>query len=224
MERIDRRRLLGMAALVPFAGLAACAGGPGAYTVEEGVRRLLSLSTQRAFAELLAPNGFYDSQVARIAVPETMLGSGGMIGALLQSGPVRRELALMLNRSAQDAADRATPIVLEAVRGMSLRDAVGVLRGGPTAATTLLQDHVGAAVLDVMLPEVSRALRSDLVQMASAAIAQKTGIDYAELGRTVAEQATDGIFRAIGQQEAAIRADPRATRDPVLIALLGVGR
>ena len=54
----------------------------------------------------------------------------------------------------------------------------------------------------------------------SAAVAEETGIDYLELGRTVADQAADGIFRVIGREEAAIRADPAATRDPVLIALL----
>ncbi|HEX8446885.1 MAG TPA: DUF4197 domain-containing protein [Sphingomonas sp.] len=224
MERIDRRKLLGMAVLVPLAGLAACATGPGADTVEEGVRRLLTLSTERAFAQLLAPNGFYDSQVARIAVPQAFGGNGSVLGALLQSGPVRRELAIAINRVAQDAADRAAAIVIDRVRRMSLRDAVAVLRGGPTAATDLLQQAAGGAVLDAMLPEVSRGLRSDLIQMASAAIAAKTGIDYAELGQTVAGQASDGIFRAIGREEAAIRANPRATRDPVLIALLGLTR
>ena len=223
MERMDRRKLLGLAALLPFVGLVACATGPGAYTVEEGVRRLLSLSTQRAFDRLLAPNGFYDSQVARIAVPQGFGGNGTVLGALLQSGPVRREIGIALNQVAQDAAERATPVVLDAVRRMTLRDAVAVLRGGPTAATTLLQREAGGAVLDAMLPEVSRGLRSDIIRTVSAAFATKSGIDYAELGETVAGQASDGLFRAIGREEAAIRADPRATRDPVLIALLGVG-
>ena len=107
---------------------------------------------------------------------------------------------------------------------MTLRDAVAVLRGGPTAATMLLQQEAGGAVLDAMVPEVSRGLRSDLIRTISGAIAAKTGLDYAELGETVAGQASDGIFRAIGREEAAIRADPRATRDPVLIALLGAAR
>ena len=224
IDSIDRRRLLSMAAMVPLMGLAACATGPGAYTVDEGVRRLLTLSSERAFARLMAPNGFYDSQVARIAVPQAMGGNGTILNALLQSGLVRREVDIALNQVAQDAANRATPIVLDAVRRMTLRDAVAVLRGGPTAATMLLQQEAGGAVLDAMVPEVSRGLRSDLIRTISGAIAAKTGIDYAELGETVAGQASDGIFRAIGREEAAIRADPRATRDPVLIALLGAAR
>ena len=95
---------------------------------------------------------------------------------------------------------------------------------GPTAATTILQQYAGAAVLDALLPGVTQGLRSDLAEIAGAALSARTGIDYVELGQTVAAQASDGIFRAIGREEAAIRADPRATRDPVLMALLGAGR
>ncbi|GGE96164.1 DUF4197 domain-containing protein [Sphingomonas prati] len=224
MEAMNRRALLGMAALVPLVAVVGCATGPGASTVEEGVRRLLTLSTERAFDRLMEPNGFYDSQVARIAVPQALAGNGGVLASLLNSSLVRNQMGIVLNQVAQDAARRATPVVLDHVRRMSLRDAVAVLRGGPTAATTLLQQDAGGAVLDVMLPEVSRGLRSDVIRTLSAAIAEKTGVDYAELGQTVAGQASDGIFRAIGREEAAIRADPRATRDPVLIALLGAGR
>ena len=69
-HRIDRRRVLGWAALLPMAAIAGCAAGPGGYSLAEGVRRLLTLSTQRAFARLLQPGGFYEDHLARIAPPE----------------------------------------------------------------------------------------------------------------------------------------------------------
>lgn len=228
IETIDRRRLLGWAALLPVAALAGCAAGPRGYSIEEGVRRLLTLSTQRAFARLLQPGGFYEDQLARIAPPESRsAGDGSMsriIDSFMRSDAVRRRVAIALNDVAGRAAERAAPIVLDGVRGLSPADAVRVLRAGPEAATGLLRERVGGQVIEVMLPEVSGLLRSDLLSALSAAAAEKTGIDYLELGRTVAGQAADGIFRVIGREEAAIRADPAATRDPVLIALLGGGR
>lgn len=224
MDRIDRRKLLELAMLLPVAVVTGCAGGPGGYAVDEGVRRLLTLSSQRAFGRLLAPGGFYDSEVARIKPPEALGGRGDVMGAILQTGAVRRQLAIALNDVAGEAAERATPVVLDSIRGLTIPDAVAVLRGGPTAATSLLQQRAGGAVLDALLPGVTRGLRSDLAEMAGAALAARTGIDYVELGQTVAAQASDGIFRAIGREEAAIRADPRSTRDPVLIALLGTAR
>ena len=100
------------------------------------------------------------------------------------------------------------------------QDALAALNGGPTAATEILKQRAGGAVLDMLVPGISRGLRSDLAEMAGAALASYTGIDYVELGQTVAAQAMDGMFDAIGREEAAIRRDPAATRDPVLAAFL----
>ena len=223
MNRIDRRGLLGCAALLPLVALGACATGGQGWNLEEGVRRLLTLSSQRAFERLLAPNGFYDDQLARITPPEgleTRNRTGNVLSRVMQTAAMRRQMAMALNRVAGEAADRATPVVLDAISGMTFADAYSVLRGGPTAATDLLQRHVGGALIDAMLPEVSYGLRSDMAQIAGAALEAATGIDYVELGRTVAEQASAGIFRVIGREEAAIRADPESTHDPILIALL----
>jgi hypothetical protein len=230
MRQIDRRRLLGWAALIPVAGLAGCVSGPRGYPLDEGVRRLLTLSTQRAFARLLQPSGFYDDQIARIAPPSALSRSGGdgglsgIVRSFMQSEAVRRRVSIALNDIAGRAAQRAAPIVLEGVRGLSPVDAARALNAGPEAATGILRDRIGGRLIEVMLPEIAGLLRSDLVSALSTAVAEKTGIDYLELGRTIAGQASDGIFRTIGREEAAIRADPAATRDPVLIALLGSGR
>ena len=49
----DRRSLIATLALLP---LAACATPMGRYTVEDAVRRLLQLSSERAFARLTEAN------------------------------------------------------------------------------------------------------------------------------------------------------------------------
>ncbi|PTQ11704.1 hypothetical protein CLG96_09420 [Sphingomonas oleivorans] len=229
MDRIDRRQLLGLAALLPLAGLAGCATGLGGYGLEEGVRRLLTLSSQRAFGRLLQPGGFYDDELARLAVPDALGGrigsgrAGAVLGAVMGSAPVRRELAIALNDVAGEAAARAAPVVTDAIRTMSFADAVHVLRGGPHAATDLLQDRIGDALVEALVPEIGTALRSDTADVLATALAAATGIDYRALYQGLASQAASGIFRAIGREEAIIRDDPAATRDPVLIALLGAG-
>jgi len=58
--RSNRRSLIAALALLP---LAACATPMGRYTVEQAVRRLLQLSSERAFARLTEPGGFYDKEV-----------------------------------------------------------------------------------------------------------------------------------------------------------------
>ncbi len=214
----DRRSLIAALALLP---LAACATPMGRYTVEEAVRRLLQLSSERAFARLTEPGGFYDDQLTRIVPPDLGGGKGGaVLSALLRTNAVRNQVARSLNDLAVDLADNATPIVMDAVQRMTLADAVSVLRGGPTAATDLLAREARGSVVEALLPGASRALRSDMFEMLSAALSASGGKDYAALADNISGQIGDAIFRAIGREEAEIRRDPGATRDPILMALL----
>lgn len=214
----DRRSLLATLALLP---LAACATPMARYTVEDAVRRLLQLSSERAFARLTEPGGFYDDQLTRIVPPDLGGGKGGaVLSALLRTNAVRNQVARSLNDVAVDLADNATPIVMNAVQRMTLADAVLVLRGGPTAATDLLASQARGSVVEALLPGASRALRSDMFEMLSAALSASGGKDYAALADNVSGQIGDAIFRAIGREEAEIRRDPGATRDPILMALL----
>ena len=214
----DRRSLIATFALLP---LAACATPMGRYTVEEAVRRLLQLSSQRAFARLTEPGGFYDDQLTRITPPDLGGDRGGaVLSALLRTRAVRDRVGMALNDVAVDLADNAAPIVMDAVQRMTLADAVSVLRGGPTAATDLLAREARGSVVEALLPGASRALRSDMFEMLTAALSATGGRDYAALAGNVSGQIGDAIFRAIGREEAEIRRDPAATRDPILMALL----
>jgi hypothetical protein len=222
---LSRRHILGGGALLlPLALLGGCATPLGSYGVEEGVRRLLTLSSQRAFERLIRPGGFYDDQLTRLTLPDTG-GQNNVLAAVLRTNAVRSRIALALNDIAVDAADRATPVVLDSIRGLTLPDAVAVLRGGPTAATDLLAGSARGAVIDALFPQFANGLRSDTTEILSAIVSAQTGIDYTAIARSAADQAGAAIFRAIGREEAAIRADPRRTGDPVLTALLlGVRR
>jgi hypothetical protein len=97
---------------------------------------------------------------------------------------------------------------------------VSVLRGGPTAATDLLAREARGSVVEALLPGASRALRSDLFDMLSVALAAAGNKDIVAMADNVSGQIGDAIFRAIGREEAEIRRDPAATRDPILMALL----
>ena len=108
----DRRSLIATLALLP---LAACATPMSRYTVEQAVRRLLQLSSERAFARLTEPGGFYDDQLTRITPPDLGGGTGGaVLSALLRTDAVRSRVAMALNDVAVDLADNAAPIVVPA--------------------------------------------------------------------------------------------------------------
>jgi len=217
-----RRAVLGLGAAAGLLALPGCSSLPG-LSLTEAVKRLLTLSSQNAFAELLQPNGFFDSQVARISVPDSLGGSRvtSIATALLRSKPIQDRLLKQVNRAAETGAELAAPIVAETIRNMSIADAAAIINGGPRAATSLLQGQLGNTLVDRMMPGIGNGLRLFDNEIINLVLSQATNVDFSSISRDVTNKVSDAIYRSIGAQEEAIRANPRATNDPLLIAVLG---
>lgn len=223
---IERRSLLVAATLAPLLTLPGCAGTGGGFSLVEAIRRLLTLSSQRAFASLMQDNGFFDSQVARIALPDQLGGStaSGLLSALLRTDAFRSRLTRQVNRAAEKGAALAAPIVTDAITSLSVEDALAVVRGGSSAATDKLSQALGTRLFEAMLPGVGDGLKLFDSGVVTQALKLATGIDFAGLRDDVTRKASDGIYRAIGREEAAIRANPQATGDPLIMAVFSLAR
>jgi hypothetical protein len=218
----SRRSVLGGMASLGALSLAGCASYP-AFSLEEAVRRLLFLSSDRAFARLLAPGGFWDDQMTRLALPQAIGNRGGVMQRIL-TGPIFKErLQRAFNDMAYDAAERAAPAVTDAVRTIGIRNALALLRGSdPMAATAFLHEQMGTSLVEVMVPEFGDALRVSREPLVGEVLAALTGVDVGGIANSLAMEADNAIFRAIGREEAAIRADPRSTNDPMLMTAFGL--
>jgi Protein of unknown function (DUF4197) len=194
----------------------------GGFSMVEALQRLLTLSSERAFAKLTAPGGFWDSEVARFELPTLFSSSGGVLKSLLTSGPFKSQLQKQLNIVAEKGAERAAPVVLEAVRTISIPDAVGIVRGGPTAATTYLRSAMGPALINAMIPGLTDALRVSSDPILGQAIKALSGVDVGSVAQSIANRADNSIWYQIGAEEGAIRANPESTRDPLLIGVFKV--
>lgn len=223
---MDRRTLIATAALAPLLALPGCATTGGGFNLVEAIRRLLGLSAERAFASLLRENGFFDSSVARIEMPEALGGvrATSIVSAILRSGAFRDRLARQLNRAAQKGAELAAPVVTQAITSLSVSDAIAVVRGGPRAATDVLQTSLGPRLFESMIPGIGDGLRLFDSEVVTQALRQVTRIDFAGLRDDVTRKASEGIYRAIASEEAAIRANPSATGDPLLTAVFTLAR
>jgi hypothetical protein len=222
--QVNRRLMLAGMGAAPLLGLSACAGGGMGFDLTEAIKRLLSISSQRAFATLLQPNGFLDSSIAKIDLPAQLGGQGAtnLLSAILRSGPVKERLIKQVNRAAEKGAEIAAPMVTQAITSISITDAMSIIKGGPEAATNLLRTSMGDALISNMLPGIDAGLKLADNAVVQEALRSATGIDLAGLVRDVSGKATNGIYRAIGKEEAAIRANPRATNDPLLIGVFTV--
>lgn len=219
----DRRQLILAGAASATLLLPGCQSMPR-ISLTEVIRRLLTYSSQNAFAMLLQPGGFYDSSVARIALPDEFGGGRGstFLSAILQSPTFRDRLQRQLNRAAERGAERAAPLVADAIRTVSIDAAQEIVRGNPQAATSFLRGRMGPALIDAMLPGISDGLRLFDDQVINRAVQSVTGYDMAKLTRDVTNRAENALWAAIGAEEEAIRADPRRTNDPLLMGVFGV--
>jgi Protein of unknown function (DUF4197) len=221
----NRRHILLSGAALATLMLPGCQSMP-AFSLTEAIRRLLTVASQNAFALLLQPGGFYDSSVARISLPDRLGGERGtgILSVVLQSRQFRDRLQRQLNRAAEKGAERAAPLVADAVRNLNIEDAASLVRGGPQAATAFLRGKMGPALVESMLPGISEGLRLFDDQVIGQAVRSVTGFDVAALAQDITRKADESVWAAIGLEESAIRADPQKTNDPLLIGVFGLVR
>ena len=217
-----RRAFLGGVAASGLLALPGCTS-MGGFSLTDAVQRLLFLSSERAFARMLQPNGYWDGQVARLGLG-TLLGTrGDVLGRILTSPLFKTRLEGAFADIAFRGAERAAPLVTDAVRTIGFANAIDLVRGGPTAASAYLRGELGTRLLDAMVPELGQALRVASDPLVGQALAALSGVDVPQVAARVATTIDDTIWREIGAEESAIRENPRATNDPLIMGVFGEG-
>ncbi|MDT8280718.1 MAG: DUF4197 domain-containing protein [Erythrobacter sp.] len=220
-----RRSLLagaaGAGALLLMPG---CASTGGGFSMEEAVRRMLLLASENAFARLTAPGGFWDEQVARIGLNQLMGTRGDVLSRILTSSLVKDRLEERFASLAIEASFRAAPVVTDAVRVIGFENAIDLVRGGPTAASDFLRLQMGSALIDAMVPELGEAIRLSNDPLIGQTIGALTGVNPGDVASRIGREVDNAVWGEIAREEAAIRANPQATRDPLLIGVFGLGQ
>jgi hypothetical protein len=221
---LTRRSLIAAGLALPLVTLPACAGRlRDVPNLEPAIRRLLTLSSQRAFARLLTEEGFFRDDVARIQPPPQLGGATltATLAVALGTRAVQDRLLRVVNQAAGEGARRAAPAVYDSIRDMTIADALSIARGGPTAATDHLARSMGERIFDSLFPGVGESLRLAENGVVQRALQFATGINFPGLQADVTRKTAAALYRAIGREEAAIRADPGSAGDPVLAAMFG---
>ena len=213
--------MVGMSA-TGLLGLAGCSTLPG-FGFTDAIRRLLVLSSERAFARLTSDGGFWDQQVQTIGLSSILGTRGNILAGILTSTLFKDQLEDAFSDLAIDGAERAAPLVADAVRVIGIQAAEQLVRGGPTAATAFLRGEMGNSLVEAMVPELGEAIRIAEDPIIGRAIAQLSGVDVAGVAGRFSGRINDAIWTEMGVEEAAIRRDPQATGDPLLIGIFGIG-
>lgn len=194
--------------------------------VAKGLKDALNRASTVAVAQLGADNGFWGNDKVRIPMPESLQKAEKLLQAL-GMGAQAQELHQSLNHAAEAAVVEAKPILLNAVKQMTLQDAKTILTGSDTAATEYFRKTSSDSLRGKFRPIVTKA--TEKVQLAQkyndyAGKAAQLGLisqSDANLDNYVTEKALDGLFLVISDQEKAIRQDPLGQASKLLQRVFG---
>lgn len=132
-----------------------------------------------------------------------------------------------LNRGAERAAERSKPLFIKAITSMTIRDAFAILNGKDNAATRYLLRTTGDDLYDEFLPVVRDTLKQtkatryydDIVRQYN----RIPGVSKVnpDLDAYATKKAIEGLFVLIAEEEANIRANPRARTTQLLRRVFG---
>jgi Protein of unknown function (DUF4197) len=195
-----------------------------------GLKQALTKGASFAVASLGKRDGFLGNPQVRIPLPGNLQRVAGAMRGL-GMGKYADELVTTMNRAAETAVVEAKPLLVNAVKRMSVRDAKGILTGGDDAATQYFRRTTSAALTQKFLPVVAKATRK--VKLADkynefAGMGARFGLvdkRDADLNSYVTRKALDGLFLVIAEQERKIRRDPAAAASGIISKVFGaIGR
>ncbi|MEN0039079.1 MAG: DUF4197 domain-containing protein [Cellvibrio sp.] len=195
------------------ANVAGAAGYNNQAQLVRGIKEALELGSNRAATSLSATGGYANNPLYRIALPDNVQSLAGKLRQLGLGGQLDKVEALM-NQGAEKAAVEAKSVFVDAVRNMSVTDALGIIRGGNTAATDYFRIQTEASLRQRYLPIIQQNLQqigfyNQYQQLLSTykmlPIANKPDLD---LEQHVLNQALNGLFKQVAVEEQLIRKDP----------------
>ena len=191
-------------------------------TTEEvalGLKEALNQGVVEGVNFLHARDGFLKTQY-QIPLPEEVQVITSRVKRLPMFSDVEDVLVEKINRAAEDAVGRATPIFGDAIRAMTINDAWDILRGERNAATQYLYTNTHNRLYDEFNPVINDALNKfDVLDYYESIINAYNSIPLVEqrnprIDDFITSWALDAVFDRVAIEEDAIRTNvERRTSD-----------
>jgi len=189
--------------------------------ISRGLKEALNIGTDDAVDFLSAQDGYYKSAY-KILLPEEARKVTDKL-KFIPGFKNFEEVALeKINRGAEDAAKSVGPIFLDAIKGMSINDALSILMGEQDAATNYLQNQTYQTLYNRFQPVVLNSLNKfNAVDYWEDAKGKYNKIPLVEdvnprLDDYVVHEALKGLFSLVAVKELGIRTDISQRVTPLL--------
>jgi hypothetical protein len=192
-----------------------------------GIKEALSQGVTNAVLNLNKTDGFFGSAFYKMLMPpdaekvEKTLRKVGM-GAQVDKA------ILAINRGAEDAVGYAKPIFIDAIKEMTLKDALNIIKGKNDAATNYFKEKTKQKLIVAFTPSVKSSLdKTDATKYYSDIINSYNNLPTTfkkanpDLTSYVVGKAVDALFDQVAKEEANIRANPAARTSDLLKKVFG---
>jgi len=191
-------------------------GGLKNDEVSSGLKQALRKGVHQAVNQAASPDGFYKNPALFIPFPPE---ADAVKKTALKLGMKQKveDFEEAMNRAAEQASASAAPILVQAVRSLSITDGFTILSGGDQAATNYLRSETTEPLTAAFRPIVADAMKNVDVSrywnpLASAynkVPFQKDKVNP-DLEGYITERALAGLFVLIAEEEKQIRTNPMA--------------
>lgn len=217
---------IALMSIVATTALAASLADLSNQEASSGIKAALEKGAVAAVGKLGVENGFLNNEKVRIGLPGVLEQAKPLL-KMTGRGQQLDELVVSMNRAAEAAVPLAKPLLINAVKSMSVSDAKAILSGGDTSVTNFFREKTAAPLAVKFLPIVKKITdRSGLAGKYNAAVSQvsKLGVVPAEESTVegyVTQRALDGLYTMIGEEEKSIRRDPLAYGSGIIGKVFG---
>ncbi|RRN45644.1 DUF4197 domain-containing protein [Lautropia dentalis] len=186
-----------------------------------GVKAALEKGAETAVASLGKADGFLGNPDVKIPLPSS-LQKMEKAAKLMGKQKDFEALQTNMNRAAEAAVVEAKPLLLNAIKGMSVSDAKGILSDGDDSVTKFFREKTSKDMFNKFLPIVTQyTSKLGLAQQYNslAGQASKLGViksDDAKIENYVTNKTMDGLYKMIAAEEKTIRQDPVGTGSAIL--------
>lgn len=187
-------------------------GGLSQDEAGNGLKEALNAGIGEAVDFLSAKDGYFKSPY-KILVPEEAQKVVSKLKNVPGFNNIEADLTERMNRAAEDAAVKARPIFIAAIKGMTFQDAMNILMGNQDAATRYLEKSTFQKLYAEFKPVIQESLdkvnareywKSAVTAYNKLPFVEKTN---PELDDHVTRKALAGMFSLVEKKEKGIRSD-----------------
>ena len=204
-------------------------GGLSEGKIIEGLKEALQIGSGNAVKMVSRMDGYYKNPNIRIPLPAGVqkvkkflkaVGFGAQVDAF----------ELSMNRAAEKAAPEAKAILWDTIRQMSFEDTGKILEGRDNEATLYFKDKTEGKLRLLFKPIIHTAMsRMGVTRKYQELENRARSIPFAkilslDLDQYVTDQALDGLFLMLAEEERKIRTDPAARVTDLLKDVFGSQR